>query len=59
MASSVFERTRALHADVEEAHERLLDTANRPAHSVRSTANNSNGRQPHGVRENACESDED
>jgi len=33
MSSSVFERTRALHADVEEAREHLLDTAIRTTHS--------------------------
>ena len=35
MASSVFERTRALHADVEEMKEQLLNSINKHASTVR------------------------
>lgn len=35
MSSSVFERTRALHADIEEMREALLDKLNATAQTVR------------------------
>ncbi len=44
MSSSVFERTRALHADVEDLKDKLLDATNKYANTVRRCAENGDER---------------